>query len=249
VLADEPPLVQLGRAGVRNFRAEVERGTHIAIELKYDETSSETSIMYDRDVDDELPGVMFGPFAYGGTRSLTSESNLMFYVIAGGVSNGVVDHWSILPLSNMEGDFDQNGVLDAADIDALSLQVREGTGAVEFDLNADTLVNDLDRQVWVHDLKQTFFGDADLNRTFDSTDLVQVLAFGEYEDGVELNSTWLAGDWNGDGDFTSGDLVVALADGGYEAGAAAAPEPAGVVLAMAAAFAAFSHRRSKTRAK
>jgi hypothetical protein len=78
-------------------------------------------------------------------------------------------------------------------------------------------------------------GDADLNGSFDSTDLVQVLAFGEYEDGVELNSTWLTGDWDGDGDFTSGDLVVALADGGYEAGAAAVPEPASAMLAMASA--------------
>jgi hypothetical protein len=68
---------------------------------------------------------------------------------------------------------------------------------------------------------------------FDSTDLVQVLAFGEYEDGVELNSTWLTGDWGGDGEFTSGDLVVALADGGYEV-AAAVPEPNGVLLALLA---------------
>jgi hypothetical protein len=133
-----------------------------------------------------------------------------------GKFDGLLDFLSVTPFSDIEGDFNGNGVLDAADIDQLSAESRVTTSDPLYDLNADSLVNDLDRQFWIHNLKQTYFGDADLNGTFDSTDLVQVLAFCEYEDEVELNSTWLTGDWDGDGEFTSGDLVVALADGGMK---------------------------------
>jgi hypothetical protein len=166
-----------------------------------------------------------------------------------GVSDGKLDNWSMLPLSDLQGDFNGNGILDAADIDQLSAQVRASKNDPPYDLNSDLVVDDLDRQSWVHDLKSSYLGDADLNGTFDSTDLVQVLAFGEYEDGVELNSTWLTGDWDGDGDFTSGDLVVALADGGYQAGLGAVPEPNGVASLMAVAtfVGTWRHRRSKTR--
>jgi hypothetical protein len=86
--------------------------------------------------------------------------------------------------------------------------------------------------MWIKDLYKTWIGDANLNREFNSSDLVDVLASGTYEaDGA---SKWSTGDFNGDGRTNSSDLVVALADGGYEAGpppAAAVPEPAGISLA------------------
>ncbi len=41
---------------------------------------------------------------------------------------------------------------------------------------------------------------------------------GQYEDGVEDNSTWETGDWNADLDFNSADFVTAFQDGGYEQG-------------------------------
>jgi uncharacterized protein YjbI with pentapeptide repeats len=151
------------------------------------------------------------------------------------------------------GDMNGDDALTHRDIDQLSLSVFTGSSSSDahYDLNADSVVDDLDRQTWVHDLKQTVFGDADLNGTFDSTDLVQVLASGEYEDDVERYSTWLTGDWDGDRDFTSDDLLLALADGGYEVGrnAAVVPEPAGILLATVAAPLVVIRRRccAKTR--
>ena len=46
-------------------------------------------------------------------------------------------------------------------------------------------------------------GDASGDCRFDVTDLVQVLQFGQYEDGIEQNSDWTQGDWNGDREFTA----------------------------------------------
>jgi hypothetical protein len=223
-------------------------GENVSIGLLYNQDSSTVTAFYDADVFDAVPPIdLTLPVDAGPAQ----ESETRLYISAVGLNtSGIVHSWSLSPNSDVSGDFNGNGILDAADIDQLSEQVRAATNDPLYDLNADALVNDLDRQVWVHDLKQTYFGDADLNGSFDSTDLVQVLASGEYEDGVDLKSAWRTGDWDGDGDFTSGDLVVALADGGYEAGprAAVVPEPASAMLAMAsAALVAICRRRhSKT---
>jgi hypothetical protein len=182
------------------------------------------------------------------------QSTVTLLPRAGAVSSGSVTSLTLtaVPEPSVPGDFNLNGVLDSADIDELSSAIRNVSGDAKYDLNQDGMINDDDRGTWVHDLKQTSIGDADLNGEFDSTDLVQVLAFGEYEDGVELNSTWPTGDWDGDGEFTSGDLVVALADGGYERGPQAnvanVPEPTGLFLAIGAGLIATVNRRcSKAR--
>ncbi|MCA9172511.1 MAG: dockerin type I repeat-containing protein [Planctomycetales bacterium] len=77
----------------------------------------------------------------------------------------------------------------------------------------------------------TWFGDANLDGEFNSTDLVVVFQAGVYEDSVLLNAGWSTGDWNGDGEFNSSDLVTAFQTGGYGQGprdavaASAVPEP------------------------
>jgi hypothetical protein len=73
-------------------------------------------------------------------------------------------------------------------------------------------------------------GDADRNGVFNSSDLVAVLAAGEYEDGITGNSTWEEGDWNGDGDFTTADIVLAFEFGAYSAQARPLLEPLDAAL-------------------
>ena len=96
------------------------------------------------------------------------------------------------------------------------------------DVNADGLVNSADRDIWVNNLKGTFFGDSTLEGEFDSGYLVAVFRSGEYEDGIVGNSTWAEGDWNGNGDFDSGDLIAAFQGNSFEidprTGVASVPE-------------------------
>ena len=115
-----------------------------------------------------------------------------------------------------EGDFSCNGVLDAADIDALAKQIRLGGNNLAFDLNQDSVVNMDDHQYMVEELLETNYGDANLDGKFNSGDLVQVFTFGEYNDDISKNSTWEEGDFDGDGDFTSADFVIAFQAGAYE---------------------------------
>ena len=138
--------------------------------------------------------------------------------------------------SFLGGDFDVDGLLTAADISALSDAIRTESNDTQYDLNTDGLIDNLDRDVWVHDLKNTFYGDANFDGQFDSADLVSLFKNGQYEDGVAANSIWPTGDWNGDAEFDSGDLVMAFKDGGYEMGprnaVSSVPEPSSTMLIL-----------------
>ena len=130
-------------------------------------------------------------------------------------------------------DFNSDGVLDDEDIDLLSEEImKEPPHPKWFDLNDDDLVDASDHEVWVHDWKNTWIGDADLSGEFNSSDMVQVFAAGKYETGQSAG--WADGNWNCDGVFDSSDMVAAFADGGYEKGlrmdAAAVPEPGTCVI-------------------
>ena len=136
----------------------------------------------------------------------------------------------------MPGDFNNNGVYDAEDIDLLSGAASQGTNPAAFDLTNDGLVNEDDRIEWVTGFANTYFGDADLDGQFDSGDFVTVFIAGKYESGAQAG--WAEGDWNGDAVFTSSDFVSAFADGGYEQGPrpamAAVPEPSSLLLMLVA---------------
>ncbi len=142
---------------------------------------------------------------------------------------------------SLAGDFNQDGVLDAADINALTEEILTGGMGEVFDVNEDGAVDIKDHVFWVEGLKRTYLGDANLDLEFNSGDLVAVFTTGEYQDGVPGNSTWETGDWNADGEFDSSDFVAAFTGGplagqGYEkgpqpdAGVNAVPEPGSLTL-------------------
>jgi hypothetical protein len=152
-----------------------------------------------------------------------------------------------LSLGSVAGDFNGNGLLDAADIDALHARIAAGDNNSTYDLNADGLVNSIDRRVWLVDLKKTYVGDANLDGVFSSADFVAVFQAGQYEDAVPKNSGWSTGDWDGDQEFGSADFVAAFQDGGFEIGPRAAvsavPEPSTTASLVIIVIASLSWRR------
>ncbi len=152
----------------------------------------------------------------------------------------------------IEGDYNDNQLLDTGDLDLQAVAIAGGENPAEFDLNGDGIVDyDGDRMMWLHDLKKVYVGDVDLNGTFDSADFVTVFIAGKYET-LEA-ATWEEGDWNADLVFDTGDFVAAFVDGGYEAGffpgaVAAVPEPHGLLACGVAAGILFgNHRRRRNR--
>ena len=173
-----------------------------------------------------------GSTSFGGANSDYDEINEVFITTQdlSALRDPVTQGGGIL------GDFNDDQVLNADDIDLLTSAVAANDQDRRFDVNLDGAVSAADRDTWVNELKQTYFGDANLDDEFNSNDIVVVLTAGEYEDALPGNSTWATGDWNGDTEFTSSDLVTALTGGGYEMGprqaVAAVPEPTSLVLLL-----------------
>jgi hypothetical protein len=167
-----------------------------------------------------------------GLSGLDGESFSSHFTVTGAL--GQDDYTLTWIESQVVGDFNGDGSLTVLDVDDLTAQSAGQTNPVAYDLNADSLVDDGDVNVWVKDLFGTWIGDANLDGQFNSTDLVDVLASGTYE--ADVDSVWSTGDFNGDGRTNSTDLVAALADGGYEMGPRAAvsavPEPASGFAAL-----------------
>ncbi len=139
---------------------------------------------------------------------------------ATGPSPGTVE------FGDLPGDFNQDGQVNAADINLFFGALNSANPDLTYDLNGDGFVNNEDRNELIESVIGTSYGDANLDGLFDSGDLVIVFQIGEYEDQVDGNSTWAEGDWNGDREFSSGDLVLAFQRGTY---AAAVPNAAAIV--------------------
>jgi hypothetical protein len=120
-------------------------------------------------------------------------------------------------IPRLAGDVTGDGAVDVADVDALCQALRRDPPDVSMDLNQDRVLNHLDHERLIEQILGTTAGDANLDRRFNSADLVAVFQAGTYEDGVQQNSTWSTGDWNCDGEFDTGDLVTAFQAGSYVA--------------------------------
>ncbi len=155
-----------------------------------------------------------------------------------GVSDGLLLYGLVKAIdTGLAGDYSGNGTLDAADLDLQAVAMVGGQNPKNFDLNGDNLVDFGDREMWLHDLKKTWVGDANLDLVFDSNDFVQVFVAGKYETGGPAQ--WEEGDWNGDRLFDTNDFVAAFVDGGYEIGqrpgaVSAVPEPSTIGLSLLA---------------
>ena len=146
--------------------------------------------------------------------------------------------------SNVDVDFNSDGVVDVQDVDLACLGIRAND--LRFDLTEDGIVDDRDLSMLINDILRTTPGDSNLDGQFNSLDFVIVFSAGQYQDAVAGNSLWSSGDWNNDGEFDTSDLVVAFQAGGYTT--AAIPDSRLSAADISAAIAPPSHRsRLRTR--
>ena len=249
---------------VKGYEVQLEEIGLLVGEHPFDETVEEVVyIAYSRDQVEETTKPYEGGYHLtGGTTQLDENDaswNLLLQTVGIAPSGQNELHWGMLTeppqgedIVFENGDTDLNGMIDVDDLDLLSQAVLAGTVEPRFDLNNDNLVNETDREVWVEEIKNTWFGDSNLDGQFNSGDFVTVFTAGEYEDTIDNNSTWGTGDWNGDSEFNSGDFVLAFSKGGYEMGArtavAAVPEPQSLaIVGLVLTFFSLRSRRSCRR--
>lgn len=161
-----------------------------------------------RDQATNTPGATAVNFAEAFSLGEPTEIN------ARALNNG---NWSALSratfLPGESNDLNHDGLVDGNDIDWLAAGIRRND--LRFDMTNDGSVSIVDLIHFVQAQLGTQIGDANLDGSFDSGDLVQVFQSGEYEDGIVGNSGWADGDWNGSGDFDTRDLVLAFQAGGF----------------------------------
>ena len=177
-----------------------------------DEPPAEDPQLIPRLLEDEITYDVVTPWpeANGSGLALTRVSSAAFGRLA--------SSWKAAAPSpgahEVDGDINGDGQINAEDIDLVCDGILRADP--QFDLNSDGVVDRLDLDWLVRSILRTTAGDANVDGSFDSTDLVQVFQAGEYEDGVPANSSWSEGDWNCDLEFDSSDLVAAFQAGSYE---------------------------------
>ena len=133
-------------------------------------------------------------------------------------------------VTGVEGDYDGDGAITAADLDVQSQYMADNDPKGDLDGNGVTNLDD--RIAWTVQIQNSYIGDSNFDGEFNSGDFVAVFSAAKYETGGAAG--YAQGDWNGDGAFDSGDFVTAFSAGGYEKGpraaAAAVPEPATATL-------------------
>lgn len=114
-----------------------------------------------------------GIYLFGAQARVTGfESSDPFFIAVTSLEIGppqrdAADEWlatnvGYFTLPSLPGDFDNDSVLTANDIDLLSASVQQGANDVQFDLTSDQIVDEDDRQVWFT-LANTLPGDANLD--------------------------------------------------------------------------------------
>ncbi len=150
--------------------------------------------------------------------------------------------------SVISGDFDNNGVYDCADIDALVGVIADGSDDLAYDLTQDGVVDLDDRDAWLSEAgevnlgpgKSYLLGDANLDGGVDGQDFIdwnsnKFTSFAE----------WCKGDFNADGIIDGQDFITWNSNKFQSADArSAVPEPATTWLATGALLALWSRRRS-----
>lgn len=143
------------------------------------------------------------------------------------------------------GDFDLDGLISTMDVELLRVSIVAEDHDTLFDLNDDQMINLQDLNSWVKDIKNTWFGDANLDGEFNTSDLIDVFQAGKFE--ASSTATWSEGDWNADGRFGTGDLIIAFQDGGFEMGpvhqVSFVPEPNPLILLLIGSFFVLVRRR------
>ena len=165
----------------------------------------EDAVRYDDELD--WPQAADGDGKSLSRLSVDAYGNLPSSWIASSPTPGSVE------FSAIDADFNDDGTVDVMDVDLLSAAIVLQDS--QFDISGDGLATDEDLRIIIQQVLGTNFGDANLDGIFDSTDLILVFTAGQYEDGINRNSTWQTGDWNGDLEFDSGDMIAAFKGGAF----------------------------------
>ncbi len=110
--------------------------------------------------------------------------------------------------STIPGDLNQNGTVDAEDIDALFAAIATGQTDLKFDLDENNSVESADADFLIGSILKTTRGDTDLDGDVDTIDITNMII--HFSSANVTGRRWSQGDTNGDGDVDTADLTTAI---------------------------------------
>ncbi|MEM7311660.1 MAG: hypothetical protein AAF497_00775 [Planctomycetota bacterium] len=138
-----------------------------------------------------------------------------------------------------DGDFNDDGAYDCADIDGLINDIATSTGDTAFDLTGDGAVDLADRDAWLAEAGEANLGPGKTYLLGDATldGVVDVSDFGIWNGNKLTNTgTWCEADFNADGVTDVSDFGIWNGNKFTSSDAAAVPEPAGLAVLLALGF-------------
>ncbi|QDU70745.1 chondroitinase-B domain-containing protein [Mucisphaera calidilacus] len=126
-----------------------------------------------------------------GKREQTTQIDAIILHINNGLTPGELDALMTRIYEPLSGDFNSDGVLDAADLELV--QIAIGTTDTTYDLDDNGIVDAADTHAWLIDAYGTILGDINLDRVVDLLDL-SILAANFQTTGLAL--------------YTLGDITV-----------------------------------------
>lgn len=146
----------------------------------------------------------------GGAWDAADNGLYTIMAVAGGVTDTALNPLAAgsigtftVAISNLAGDFNGDGELDCADVNALSAAVATASTDLQYDLTGDGFVTTADLDKWITDLKQTLPGDANLDFFVDGSDF-NIWNANKFS----TNTDWCAGNFNGDVGVDASDFNI-----------------------------------------
>lgn len=124
-------------------------------------------------------------------------------------------------------DLDNDGALDADDLNTLQLQIQGNADQLRFDFSGDAQLDQLDYASWLYDIFGTLPGDANLDRSVDGQDL---LIWNAHR--LQSEFLWSHGDFNFDGVVDALDFQIWSNHKFTSAQPPAVPEPGMIWLSL-----------------
>jgi hypothetical protein len=175
--------------------------------------------------------------AFDGTELFAPGEHFNVMGIVDQASANGMDGYQLLALNAYDilGDFDDDGDIDADDIDLLMANL--GDTSLTYDLNGDGVADQDDVDQWVLNIVPigenigTVYGDFNLDGEVNAGDLALLAT--NY--GLAGDWGWATGDSNGDGNVDAGDLALLASN--YGTVVHTVPEPATLALLAMGAMA------------
>jgi hypothetical protein len=168
-------------------------------------------------------GFAVSPGTAGGNYTLSAAG----VATAGSVARNEVS-FVAFTVGSIWGDFDADGELSSSDIDLLAAAFGTTEDLRLYDVDDSGVIDPEDHRLWVEGIFGTHFGDADLDRSVDFSDFVQLA------NGYSRVGGWESGDFDGSGDVQFADFVLLSANFGRSTSLAmaAVPEPTNITLSL-----------------